>query len=431
MIRAAEREGSIVRTVSATGNVGTIEIAGSPRRRGAPRARGVEPVPVRWSELGGLDGLTVDELGSVAELCESLHADVLVDYPGLLARWARAKASIGDYRGAVATSQIASSLTFEPAQEWFRQGEVAFQERVARLGAPQATEQPQHRGGDESHSGPDQGASGNLGSGTGDPKVTSRGETGFTVSVLGSLEVRLGSEVVDTTAWGKSKARLLFISLILEQGRDLPRDVLLERLWPRLSPEVALNNFYVTWNGVKRALGTRGRPGDPLMPVHNAGLRCAMLRDRCRVDLDDFVDLVTTARAARVRGDLDQSLEAYRSLSALYRGDVLPGDTDAEWVAPYREMFHTQFLDAMAAAARIAIDAGEPDEAVWFANRGLRADAEREALFELVVEASIASGRRDEGVRAYLRCRSMLAEEYGLDPSARMQELYQRLLSMQ
>ena len=369
----------------------------------------------RWSSLDGVGNLESANGPSVIALCESLATEDLVDRPGLLARWARAKAFRGDYADAISTSRIAASLAFEPNLEWFRVGEEAFQREVSqRMSA-------------DAHAAAVSTAGASTSPVRQDAPVTT--DT-FSIQVLGGLEIRHGGRLVDTTGWGKNKARMLFLALILEQGRDVPRDLLLERFWPRLTSEIALNNFYVTWNGIKRTLGTRGRIGDPLMPVQNAGLRCAMLRDRCRVDLDDFLDTIGAARAARAAGDTSGALALYREVARIYRGDVLPGDVDAEWIAPYREAFHTQFLDAMAAAGRVAIDCGEPEEASWFANRGLRADGEREALFELVVEASIVTGRRDEGIRAYMRCRNMLAEEYGLDPSMRLQELYQRLLAM-
>lgn len=406
-----------MQTLTATSTASTDRTTDALGATGAdPARRALQATPSRlerWSRLDGVGDLDPTHGSSVIALCESLATEDLVDRPGLLARWARAKAYRGDLADAISTSRIAASLAFEPDLEWFRHGEETFQREVGkRIGS--STPVAGHR--------------------APAPAVDSTEpseQAMFSIRVLGGLDIRFGDRYIDTTGWGKNKARNLFLALVLEQGRDVPRDLLLERFWPRLTSDIALNNFYVTWNGIKRTLGARGRAGDPPMPVHNAGLRCSMLRDRCRTDLDDFLDAVSAARAARVAGDARGALLLYREVAHIYRGDVLPGDVAAEWIAPYREAFHTQFLDAMASAGRVAIDCGEPEEASWFANRGLRTDGEREALFELVVEASIETGRRDEGIRAYMRCRNMLAEEYGLDPSSRLQELYQRLLSME
>ena len=55
--------------------------------------------------------------------------------------------------------------------------------------------------------------------------------------LFGGLHVEtLGGPVADT-AWKKRKARLLFAMLVIRKGKDVPRDQLLEYLWPEMNEE--------------------------------------------------------------------------------------------------------------------------------------------------------------------------------------------------
>lgn len=392
-----------------------------------------------------------------------------------MARWARAKLTQGDVPGALATSRMASSLAFGPELLEFRVAEVLFQVRVMReagyeaaalellgstLGGSDLDASSQfalHAAAAHIHlsAGRVDTAAIHIDEATRcaqspgemisllsltvtaqapveSPRRGSRFPL-YEIRVFGGLEISVAGRPVDLERWRKNKARALFLSVVLEQGRDVSRDLIMERLWPRLDARAATNNYYVTWNGVKRLLSecvAAARETVP-MPIANSGQRCSLRRDLVKLDLDAFDAACVAGRTARATGDSAGALDAYTKLKSIYRGDLLPGDTGIEWLVPYREYYRGQFVDAMGLAARTAIDAKRPGEAHPFITRGLSCDRFAEALYELSVEASIEAGHRDEGIRAYLRCRSVLAEEYGLDPSKRMQSLYRRLLEME
>ncbi|MRR35610.1 hypothetical protein EG829_13215, partial [bacterium] len=89
--------------------------------------------------------------------------------------------------------------------------------------------------------------------------------------LFGGLEVTTKAGVVNEEDWRKRKARLLFLALLLKQHQDVPRDVILERLWPDMDEEHAKRNFYVTWSTMKRALACGGVPADAKSFVQCSG----------------------------------------------------------------------------------------------------------------------------------------------------------------
>jgi DNA-binding SARP family transcriptional activator len=115
----------------------------------------------------------------------------------------------------------------------------------------------------------------------------------------------------------------------------------------------------------------------------------------------------------------------------LYRGDLLPGDVYDDWFASLRDHYRFEFVDAMLEAAELLLDAGDPCEALGFARRALGVDGLREDLYQLALRCHIATGQRSGAIDTFIQCKSRLADDLGLDPSAETMSLYQEILVME
>lgn len=252
------------------------------------------------------------------------------------------------------------------------------------------------------------------------------------VRMFGGLEVTIGQKVLGERDWGKRKARLLFAMIAARRGADVPREQILDQLWPDLEPERARNNFYVVWSTMKAALTPEGEtPGRTCPYVESFRGRCRITRSAVRMDLDDLETAMVDLKAAEEATDVEAVLDALRRISAAYRGDFLPGDVYEECFGPLRDSYRFDFLSAMSRGAAKLIALGEPAEALVFARRGLQVDATREDLYQLALRAHIDSGQRSAAIETFLQCRSQLVDELGLDPSAETIALYEEILAME
>ena len=191
------------------------------------------------------------------------------------------------------------------------------------------------------------------------------------VRVLGRLEVIAPHGPVADRDWCKRKARLLFAMLVARAGTDVPRGEIIEYLWPEMDEERALNNFYVVWSAMKRALAPNSIRETPCPFVEHVHGVCRIVPGRVVTDLDEFDAHIAAARKAREKGDAPAELAAIRAAEQVYRGDVLPGDIYDDWFAPVRARCRHEFEDAMLRAAQIleergatargAVDAPSPD----------------------------------------------------------------------
>jgi DNA-binding SARP family transcriptional activator len=250
------------------------------------------------------------------------------------------------------------------------------------------------------------------------------------VRLFGGLEVTTPDGQIPDRAWRKRKARLLFAMLVAKQGQDVPREQILDHLWPDLDDERARNNFYVVWNTLKGALSPNLPKGENCPFVESVGGLCRVTPGMVRSDLDDFVACLAEARDAE-DDDPEAAIAALQRLHEIYRGDLLPGDIYDDWFASLRERCRQQFGDAMLKLAQLQDQRDSEDGTLHALRRGLEHDPLREDLYRELLRCQIEAGMRSAAIETYMACRSRLSEELGLDPSIETRSLYDQVLAME
>jgi DNA-binding SARP family transcriptional activator/ATP/maltotriose-dependent transcriptional regulator MalT len=251
------------------------------------------------------------------------------------------------------------------------------------------------------------------------------------VRFFGGLEVRTPEGIVPDSRWRKRKARLVFAMLVVRRGQDVPRDLLLEHLWPDMDEERARNNFYVVWNALRSALDPDGSLGERCEYVESRGGICRSLTGSVRTDLDTFDHLARLLREAVSTGDAEGVRDALDELDRVYVGDVLPGDVYDDWFGETREHYRQSFVDLVVRGAVAMREEGEHGAASEFLRRALAHDPVNEDVVRELLRCQIAAGQRTAAIETYVACRERLAEQLGLDPSEETSSLYGDILAME
>jgi DNA-binding SARP family transcriptional activator/tetratricopeptide (TPR) repeat protein len=251
------------------------------------------------------------------------------------------------------------------------------------------------------------------------------------VRLFGGLEVSVGTHQVMERDWRKRKARLLFAMLVLQQGREVPREQIYDHLWPEMDADRSRNNFYVIWSSIKGALVPDSPKGESCPYVEHTGGVCKAVPEHVFSDVAEFDLLMSTARQSENAGDPVAAVRSYEQIADLYRGELLPGDVYDDWFSSARSHYRQEFCDAMRTGHRLLTEMGDHPGALRMIRRGITADPWREDLYQAALRSQIASGQRSAAIDTYLTCRANLADQLGLDPSTETMRLYEQILAME
>lgn len=241
----------------------------------------------------------------------------------------------------------------------------------------------------------------------------------LTVRLLGGFEVYRGAERVPPTAWRRRRARLLFCYLLLARG-PVPRDVVLEALWPDLSPQSARASLNVAWSNAKRALGAGAgaAAGYFLLERGRYGLR----RELVVTDVEEFERHLAAADRAQ---EPERALAALEAATSTYRGDLLPEAASEPWTVIERERLHELYVGAMERLADVKAARGRLAEAGAHLREILRIDPWREEIYRRLMAVLAEGGRRSEALRLYRQCAAILRRELGVEPGPETQALFE------
>jgi DNA-binding SARP family transcriptional activator len=253
--------------------------------------------------------------------------------------------------------------------------------------------------------------------------------THLRIHFLGDLEIWRDGQVVPTDAWPSRKVRRLLGILVTHRHRTVSTDELIEWLWPDLGLESARNSLWVAVSHLRRVLepGEVRRGRSTFVLTEPPGYRFDAA-GQCQIDVDAFLDRVHAGQEQQRRGEWTAALDAYLAAHALYRGDYLAQDRYEDWAIPTRERLREIFLEIKGNLADCHLTLGRYHEALDQARQVLDDDPCRESAWRLVMETCYRQGEQDRALRAFERCRAILAKELGVEPLPETLALRERIL---
>ncbi|MGH3274986.1 MAG: BTAD domain-containing putative transcriptional regulator [Streptosporangiaceae bacterium] len=252
------------------------------------------------------------------------------------------------------------------------------------------------------------------------PRLPERADIEF--ALLGCFRVQRDGLEIPASAFGGRRARQLVQILLRERGRLVPRDVLVDALWPAAEPADPGANLAVLASRARRALGESS-----LILASQGGYVFAD-DARCWVDAEAFAAAADRGRMYMATGHAGAALRSYRRALALWAGEPFAESLYEEWAQGHRRLFARLYEESLDGAARAALQLSQASVAVHFAT----ILTERVPLHEegrlVLMRALAEAGDPAAAIELFHAWRSLLAEELGLDPCAEMSELYQRIV---
>ncbi|RMF36182.1 MAG: hypothetical protein D6759_03880, partial [Chloroflexi bacterium] len=248
------------------------------------------------------------------------------------------------------------------------------------------------------------------------------------VQTLGGFRLRRGDREV--VRWPRRSARDVFLLLLEQAPRPVPKERLMEQLWPGSPPDKAAQSLRRAIADLRRTLEPELPAGLPSRYVVTGDETYALhLPEGSWVDAVAFEDALARALALRPREaeEKRKALEVLEDALALYGGDYIPEAPYEDWALFRREQLRERYLAGLRRLARWQFELGKLEAAIETARRVLAVDPWDEDSVLLLMRAYKAQGHPAAALRVYETFRERLKREINLSPREELTALYNAL----
>ncbi|MGH3616017.1 MAG: BTAD domain-containing putative transcriptional regulator [Pseudonocardia sp.] len=216
------------------------------------------------------------------------------------------------------------------------------------------------------------------------------------IRALGAFQVLCDGVPVPKAAWQSKKARDL-LKLLVTRRRPVPREQLIELLWPEVDPARAGNRLSVLLSMVRDVLQPQRPDAGPLVTDGHAVWLDLRQVD---VDVENFLGHAEGALEAHRRGVpgvIGRLVEA----EAAHTGGFLEDDPYQDWAEPLAEEVRAAYIAVLRAVTVRLREAGDVDGVVRYMLRLLNMDGYDEQVHLDLVAVLLEAGRLGEARRRY------------------------------
>ena len=234
--------------------------------------------------------------------------------------------------------------------------------------------------------------------------------------LLGPLEIEHDGRPV---AVGGRAQRALLARLLLDAGRTVSVDRLVDDLWGENAPASAQKMVQIYVSTLRKALP------EGVIVTRSPGYAIELPPEA--TDLVRFERLRERGRAALAAGSPSEARDLLRGALALWRGPAL-----AEFQEPFAEIEARRLEDQHLATLEDRIDAdlalGGDSSLIGELEAVVARHPLRERARGQLMVALYRAGRQADALEGHRRFREMLSEQLGIEPSPVLRELELRIL---
>jgi DNA-binding SARP family transcriptional activator len=231
--------------------------------------------------------------------------------------------------------------------------------------------------------------------------------------ILGPLEV---SDETGPLLLGGLKQRAVLALLLLDAGRVVSVDRLIDALWGEQPPRTAATSLQNFISALRKLLGPE------VLETKSPGYRVNVKPGE--LDLDRF-------RAAAVEAqtlDAEERSSRLRDALALWRGPPLADFAFEAFAQPHISHLEELRLTTLEQRVEADLEAGRHGELAGELEGLVEANPVRERLRAHYMLALYRSGRQAEALEAYQDGRAILVDQLGIEPSRDLQQLHGAIL---
>lgn len=246
------------------------------------------------------------------------------------------------------------------------------------------------------------------------------------IFTFGHFGLIAGGKDLPTEHWQRKQSLTILKVLAAHPGRAVPRDVLIDCLWPDVDEASGRKRLKATIYSLRQQLRAAGLDEQVIETTNEAYV---LRREAIWVDTEVFEKCNAEEDAKLRERQWSEALKHYKEADQLYRGEYLEEDIHSDWCAEERERFCQIHMEMLINLAVCHEHRGEYAEAAAAYRKILAYDSCRESTHRALMECLVRLGHADSAIAQYRLCREVLARELDVEPMPETEALYRRILA--
>lgn len=244
------------------------------------------------------------------------------------------------------------------------------------------------------------------------------------IRTLGELSLRLDGAAIHASRWKSASTKRFLALLLAHGGRRVPRESIMDALWPDSPVEAAHSNFKSALHRLRKLIEP-GKERYQRSPYLQARNNCVGFKPSlCRIDFEDFE---TAAHRALKTPEATQRTRMALEAVQMYRGAFLP----EEWYLPsvdhQREHLTRVYLRLLEWLGGQFEKRGEYQRAAECLEKWLAADPYAESACRRRMRLFRRTDRPEEALRLFRAFEARLQADLQLTPEAKTQALFREI----
>jgi LuxR family maltose regulon positive regulatory protein len=244
------------------------------------------------------------------------------------------------------------------------------------------------------------------------------------IRTFNELSILMDGEPIPASQWKGASSKRFLAMLLACGGRRVPKDSIMDALWPDSPVEAAHSNFKSALHRLRKVIEPRKERYQRAHYLHVRHNQVGFNPSHCRIDFEEFE---AAAHKALRASDENQGSRMALEAVQMYKGPFLPDELYLPAITRQREQLTKVYLRLIERLCRQFEKSGEYHRAVDYLEKWLAVDPYSETACRRLMRLHSRSGRLGEALRLFRSFEALLQKDLQLSPDSKTQILFREI----
>lgn len=238
---------------------------------------------------------------------------------------------------------------------------------------------------------------------------------------LGPFRVYQNDQLL--TEWNGLKGPAILKYLAAQEGKPIPKYILMDVMWPDIDTESARRNLHQAIYSLRQTL----RRNDSDFQHIQFHKDCYTLNPKMTlwIDFIDFKKNIQQGRNLKSSEQIAEAMTYFGIAEGIYQGDFLEEDLYEDWPRFQRENLRNLYLETANCLSAYYMQQNQYVPTMALCQKLLMIDNCYEVAHRRLMQCFLAQGQRHLAIRQYQTCVQHMKEELNITPSKEIQDFFQ------